>query len=161
MHRMAESQGYDPNYFQDSIRESSSDMGDNPPNILASIWRYRWAVMLPALLGAVVGFLIYLQMPVVYRSSSRLMVESGRSAMLDAVTGEVVGGVPSIEVLQSQLFSDAVFRTAWQDARMVPYHDLFPGGVAEFVETIIEDEALSLDPEFTDLKTGKFPGDAD
>ncbi len=98
-----------------------------PPNLLAALWRYRWAVVLPALLGAVVGFLLYLQMPDTYRSTTRLMVESDRSAILDAVTGELVGGVPGIEVVQSQLFSDQVIRTAFQDPRMIPFHDQYPG----------------------------------
>lgn len=158
MPRLAENAENNNNNFANSfalIQEPHHENAESQPNLLAAMWRYRWAVLLPGLLGAVVGFVIYLQMPDKYRSTTRLMVESERSPVMDAVTGELVGGVPSIEVVQSQLFGDEVIQMAFGDPRMIPFHDEFPGGISEFFETVIKNEALELEPEFTDLKTAQ------
>jgi succinoglycan biosynthesis transport protein ExoP len=137
------------------MTEPQQERQEAPPNLLAALWRYRWAVVLPALLGLVVGFVIYLQMPDVYRSTTRLMVETDQSPALDSVTGALVGGVPSVEIVQSQLFSDQAIRTAYNDARMVPFHADFPGGLAEFANIVVEHEALELEAEVNDLKIAK------
>ena len=137
-----------------SVAESPQWVPAEPtPNLVESFWRYRWAVALPGALGAVIGFLFYLQTPETFRSTTRLMVEADRSPALDAVTGELVGGVPGIEIVESQLISDHVVTTAFNDARMIPFHDRFPNGVQEFRKFVIGDEALKLTPEFTDAKT--------
>ena len=52
-------------------------------NIVAALWRYRWAVILPAAAGLIAGFLLYLRTPETYRSTTRLMLESDRPAILD------------------------------------------------------------------------------
>ena len=61
------------------------------PDMLLAMWRYRWAVILPAIAGAVLGFLVYLQTPETYRSTTRLMIESDHKAMFDSMTGDVLG----------------------------------------------------------------------
>jgi capsular exopolysaccharide synthesis family protein len=126
-----------------------------PPNLLAALWRYRWAVALPALLGAVIGFVIYLQMPDTYRSSARLMVESERSQSLDGSNNNMAGGVQAIEIVQSQLFSDEVIQAAFRDPRMIPFQDRFPGGYAEFYQVVVERGALELEPEFADTQSAQ------
>jgi len=75
--------------------------------------------------------------------------------MLDTVTGEVLGGVPSIEVIQSQLFSDQVLKTVYNDPKVAAFHETdFPEGFEQFVKMVVVDEMLRLEPEVTDLKTG-------
>ena len=71
-------------------------------DVLGALWRYRWAVVLPALIFGVIGFLVYVNTEETYRSSSRLMVESNRPPIFDTLTGEVVGGVPDIELHPAQ-----------------------------------------------------------
>ncbi len=150
MHRLAETTESNLAGTLAAQQEQLYQQGGGSPNFLAAMWRYRWAVALPAVLGAVIGFVVYLQMPDRFRSTTRLIVESDRSPMLDAVTGEIVGGVPGVEVVQSQLFSDQVIRTAFEDARMIPFHDQYPGGLADFIQSVVEFQALQLEPEFSD-----------
>lgn len=137
-----------------------SDMNPFRPgenlNILAAAWRYRWAVILPTLVGMVVGFLVYLQMSETYRSTTRLIIETDHAAILDALTGELRGGVPGIEVVESQLFSDRVIRTAFLDPAMANYREQrFPGGIAEFAERVVAKKALKVEPEVTDVNTAQ------
>ena len=132
MHRLADSTDTNSPGSYAMMHEPLHGQAEQAPNLLAALWRYRWAVALPALLGAVIGFVIYLQMPDYYRSTTRLIVESDHSPIMDAVTGEMIGGVPGVEVVQSQLFSDEVIASAYNNARMVPFHDQYPGGLAEF-----------------------------
>ncbi|MEM1228652.1 MAG: polysaccharide biosynthesis tyrosine autokinase [Planctomycetota bacterium] len=141
--------GPDPSTFGDAARQQET------PNIPAAMWRYRWAVLLPAILGAAIGFVVFLQLDDTFRSTTRLIVESDRAPAMDAMTGELVGGVPSIEVVQSQLFSDQVLATAYSDARLQPFHNQFEEGFKDFVRLVITEEALELEPEFTDLKTAQ------
>lgn len=156
MHRSAEiSENYMPNSLALMHEMSSEPRDESSTNVLAAMWRYRWSVLLPSFLGAVIGFVVYLQMPNTYRSTTRLIVESDRSPILDQVTGELLGGIPSIEVVQSQLFSDNVIKSVFRDPRMISFHDLYPLGFAGFAEDVIVDQALVLEPEFTDLKTAQ------
>lgn len=155
MHLSAESKEAGPVNSFTLMTEPQQDQTEAPPNLVAALWRYRWAVALPALLGMVIGFVIYLQLPDVYRSSTRLMVESDRSPALDSVTGGLVGGVPSVEIVQSQLFSDQAIRTAYNDPRMVPFHADFPGGIAEFAEMVVGGQALQLEGEVNDTKIAR------
>ncbi len=124
-------------------------------DIAAAVWRYRWAVILPMLLGMVIGFLIYLRMPETYRSTTRLIIETDHAAILDAMTGELRGGVPGIEIVESQLFGDEVIRTAFNDPNMANYRDRFPDGIGEFADLVIKDNALTIEPEVTDVKTAQ------
>ena len=156
MERIAESSeirftgGYPP--VTEAPIQSQSEL---PLNLAAALWRYRWAVVLPAVLGAVIAFFVSLQMPDIFRSTTRLIVESDRSPALDAVTGELVGGAPGIEIVQAQLLSDQVIETVYNDPRVVPFHGRFPRGLAEFKAFVIGEKALELEPEFADTKTAR------
>ena len=122
------------------------------PDLASVLWRYRWAVILPAVIGCVAGFLIYLQLPETYRSTTRLMVESDQPAILDKANGNVVGGVPSIGVLQAQLYSDQVVKMAFQDPMLQSHHDRFADQKA-FIRTV--QEGMVLEPEVTDERVGQ------
>jgi succinoglycan biosynthesis transport protein ExoP len=122
------------------------------PDLASVLWRYRWAVILPAVFGCVIGFLIYLQLPETYRSTTRLMVESDRPAALDKVTGDALGGVPSIGILQAQLYSDTVVNMAYNDEMLRQFHDRFTDQKS-FTRTVQEE--MILEPEVTDERVGQ------
>ncbi|WP_372718896.1 polysaccharide biosynthesis tyrosine autokinase [Novipirellula sp.] len=129
---------------------SSQTAGGDSPDMVAALWRYRWAVLLPAIAGAVCGFLVYQRTPETFKASTRLMVESDRPAIMDTMTGDVIGGVPSIEILQSHLFSDRVVKMAFDDEQLAPFHSRFEDDSQKFVGTARD--ALALSPEVTDLR---------
>ena len=122
-------------------------------DVPGALWRYRWALVLPALVGGVLGFLVYSQLEETYRSSTRLMVESNRPPIFDALTGEVVGGVPDIEVLQWQLYSDEVAEMAFTDPNMTSFRELYGNSLEQF--TIEVQQQLTLEPEVTDVKSAQ------
>ncbi|KAA1259834.1 Tyrosine-protein kinase ptk [Rubripirellula obstinata] len=124
-----------------------------PVNVAEVLWRYRWAVALPVVVGAVVGLLIYLQLPETYRSTTRLMIESDQAAVLDPINGDMVGGVPSLDIVQSQLFSDRVMQMTFNAPRLRPFQEEFEGRVGAFVEESLE--SLELEPEVEDVKTAQ------
>ncbi len=130
----------------DTVETRSQDDAD----IVGILWRYRWAAVLPAIAGAVIGFLVYTQTTVVYRATTRLMVESDSPAILDSTTGDIVGGVPGIEVLQAQLYSDTVVKMAFSDPRLEPYIAPFGGSTTAFIGAV--HEAMILEPEVTDVR---------
>ncbi|TWT84829.1 Tyrosine-protein kinase ptk [Planctomycetes bacterium CA13] len=133
--------------------DPSSAGGNNSPDLLAALWRYRWAVILSAIAGAVIGFLVFLKMPETYESATRLMVESDQPAILDTMTGDLVGGVPSIEILESQLFSDRVVAMTFQDPRMVPFHEEFEGNVSNFIS--VAQKSMELESEIQDVRSAQ------
>ncbi|WP_404308895.1 polysaccharide biosynthesis tyrosine autokinase [Neorhodopirellula lusitana] len=94
-------------------------------DIVASLWRYRWAVLIPIALGLLIGFLVFLKTPETYQSATLLMFESDRPAVVDTMTGDMLGGIPSIDVLRSQLFSDTVLNATYNDERLKPFHEEF------------------------------------
>jgi capsular exopolysaccharide synthesis family protein len=121
--------------------------------MLVAMWRYRWAVILPAIAGAVCGFLVYLQTPETYRSTTRLMIESDRTAMFDSMTGDVWGGVPAIEIVESQLFSDQVAAEAFNNPKMQPFHEKFGHDPKMFAGA--SQESLVLESEITDVRSAQ------
>ena len=134
-----------------TMRSSAPTSEGQAINFAEAIWRYRWAVALPIVVGAVCGLLIYLQLPETYRSTTRLMIESDRAAQLDTLNGDMVGGVPSIDIVQSQLFSDRVIRSAFSSARLAPFAETFDNGLPGFASVSLK--SLELEPEVEDLRT--------
>lgn len=132
---------------------SGSAAGAQPTNVAEVLWRYRWAVALPVVVGAVVGLLIYLQLPETYRSTTRLMIESDQAAVLDPINGDMVGGVPSLDIVQSQLFSDRVMSMTFNSAKLRPFQEQFENSIGEFMEASLE--CLELEPEVEDFKTAQ------
>ena len=47
----------------------SESQNQDSTDMVGALWRYRWAVILPAIAGAIAGFLIYLRTPETYRLS--------------------------------------------------------------------------------------------
>ncbi len=127
--------------------------GPEAADMLAAIWRYRWAVLLPGLVGALIGFLVYSKTPEMYKSSTRLMVESDRPAILDSMTGDLVGGVPSIDIIKSQLLSDRVVAMAYSDPRMLSFHSSYGDSPNAF--SGIAHQSLSLDTELNDIRSAQ------
>lgn len=122
-------------------------------NALEAIWRYRWAAVLPAILGGIIGFLIYLQLPETFRSTTRLMVHSDRPAVLDQMSGDILGGVPSIEIVTAQMYSDEVVSKAFMSPRMEPFRSRFNDSVQVFQG--VAQESLILKPEVEDVRTAQ------
>ncbi|WP_342190385.1 polysaccharide biosynthesis tyrosine autokinase [Stieleria varia] len=136
-----------------SNRERSAIVEDTGINLLAALWRYRWAVLLPTLILAAVGFGFYVTMQETYRSTTRLMVESDRPALMNSQSGELIGGVPDIEILQAELFSDDLAKMAFANTNLQPFHRLYGETPGEQLEQFISDaqDQLILEPEVTDL----------
>jgi len=122
-------------------------------DLVSTIWRYRLAVVLPSLLGLVGGFVFFLKTPETFQSATRLMVESNRPAALDSMTGDVLGGVPSIDILRSQLFSDRVLKRAFEDERFQAFREYFGDNPARFAGTV--QGSLTLTPEITGGRGGQ------
>ncbi len=123
--------------------EADSGAAGQTPDILSALWRYRWAVVLPCVVSTLIAFLIYSRTAEVFESSSRLLIESNRPAVLDQVSGDVVGGVPEVEIIQSQLFSDIVLQTAFEAEVMQPFRErTFNNDPAQFAS--LTHRSLSL-----------------
>ena len=90
-------------------------------DIPGALWRYRWAMMIPAILGGLLGFIVFTTTEETYRSTTKLMVESDNPVVLDSLSGERFGGVPTVEIVEAQLFSDAVVARAFHSTDMEPY----------------------------------------
>lgn len=127
--------------------------GPESADLIGALWRYRWAVILPAIAGAVLGFLVYLRTPETYRSTTRLMLESDRPAILDTLSGDLVGGVPSIDIVQSQLYSDRVVSMAFNDPKMEPFRGRFKGSPENYIRKV--QKSMVLEPEVEDAGTAQ------
>ena len=119
--------------------------GHQPVDILATFWRYKWAVLLPALLCAGLGYGLFLKTPTTYRSTTRVMVESDRVPVFNSVTGDVIGGGPGIELVESQLFGDHVGRIAFESEAMAGHRIDFENDPARFIR--VAKRSLKLAPE--------------
>jgi len=124
---------------------SSDPPASDSPDLFGAFWRYRWAVLIPGLLGAAIGFWNYVKTPETYRSTTRLMVETDRPAMLDSLTGEFVGGIPSTDIIQSQLYSDQVVKMAFEDPLIQPFHPQFDHDFARYNSLV--QSSMKLVPE--------------
>ena len=134
---------------QAGVQNGQSESSD----IVKALWRYRWAVLLPTIAGAIAGFLVYVRTPQTFRSTTRLMLESDNSVILDSMTGDFVGGVPSVDIVGSQLYSDRVVSMAFDDTRMQPFRERFEDRRSNFI--VLAQEALVLEPEVADNATGQ------
>ncbi|MEM0925328.1 MAG: capsular biosynthesis protein, partial [Planctomycetota bacterium] len=122
-------------------------------DVVGALWRYKWAVLLPAIAGSVIGFLVYINTEDTYRSTVRLMVESNRPPIFDAMTGEVHGGVADIEVLKAELFSDDVATSAFNNVNMQPFRELYDDRLEQFTIDVIDQ--MELEPEVTDIQAAQ------
>ncbi len=90
--------------------EGQTPEGESGVDFAAALYRYIWAFLTPALIGLIVGLVLWTQLPQIWESKSRMLVESDQPLMMDTVTGEVLNGIPTPDVIQAQLYSDEVLR---------------------------------------------------
>ncbi|WP_315850129.1 hypothetical protein [Novipirellula maiorica] len=90
---------------------------------------------MPAIVGAAGGFLMFKKTPETFRASTRLIVESDRPAILDSMTGDVIGGVPSVDILRSHLYSDRFVKMAFDNPVMIPLQERFGGDPSRYNST--------------------------
>lgn len=120
-------------------------------DVIAALWRYRWAVLVPAILGLVGGLLMYVKTPETFQSATRLMFEANRPAVINTMTGDVVGGVPSVDILRSQLFSDTVIHSAFDDPYFEIFRERLHDGAATFVK--MSANALKFHTDLEDMRS--------
>ncbi|TWT96297.1 polysaccharide biosynthesis tyrosine autokinase [Neorhodopirellula pilleata] len=132
--------------------DSAAAAGGDSADLVAAIWRYRWAVIVPGILGLLFGFLFYIKTPETFQASTRLMFESDRPVVLDSMTGDVMGGVPSIDILRSQLFSDSVTRNAFQHAAFEVFRGQFENQPGVFGGTA--SKSLKFNTDLQDVRSG-------
>ena len=92
-------------------------------DIMAALWRHRFAVIFPLLLGLAIGAAIFTTQPNVYRSTSKLLVETDQPSILDTNSGEMVTGVPGGDLLLAQLKSDQVLKAAALHPELEPFQE--------------------------------------
>lgn len=89
--------------------ESENEAGID---IVAALWRYRWAVIIPAALGLLGGLLLWSRLPETYEASARFLVESETPLVLEPNSTDSMSIVPGADVIRSQLFSSTVLSDA-------------------------------------------------
>lgn len=96
------------------IRNDAGSVLDPPHDrhhgetLVTIIWRYKWIVGILLPLGTLLGYWINRQKPTTYRATSKLMFKSDTPLTLDTSTGIVSGGIPSGNLMQSLITSDAI-----------------------------------------------------
>ncbi|WP_461508705.1 polysaccharide biosynthesis tyrosine autokinase [Rhodopirellula baltica] len=120
-------------------------------DMMGAIWRYRWAAMVPTILGAVIGFLVFVKTPEAFKSGTLLMFESDRPAVIDTMTGDLIGGVPSIDILRSQLFSDKVTQNAFLNENMAVFRESLGGQPVGLVG--IASNSLKFETDIQDTRS--------
>ncbi|MCC9655660.1 polysaccharide biosynthesis tyrosine autokinase [Rhodopirellula halodulae] len=130
--------------------QPTHQVANETADIAAAIWRYRWAVLIPTILGLVAGFLVFLKTPETFQSATRLMFESDRPAVMDNLTGDLVGGVPTIEILRSQLFSDTVLNSTYQHEKLRSFHEEFDNNPMVFAG--LANKCLEFETDLQDLR---------
>jgi len=109
-----------------------------------AIWRYRYALVIPIVVGTALAAAFFTTRPNLYRSTARLVVESDRPTVLDSNSGEVISGVPPADLLLMQLQSERVLNYAAEhpllaDAtQQIPKHEL----LSILAEGIVFENAL-------------------
>ncbi len=120
-------------------------------DLMGAIWRYRWAAMVPTILGAVIGFLVFVKTPETFQSGTLLMFESDRPAVIDTMTGDLIGGVPSIDILRSQLLSDKVTRNAFENESMEVFRESLGGHPSALLG--LANKALKFETDIQDARS--------
>ncbi|WP_182866902.1 polysaccharide biosynthesis tyrosine autokinase [Rhodopirellula sp. JC639] len=76
--------------------------------IATVLWRYKWLVGILPLLGTLLGYWVNRQKPTTYRATTKLMLKSDTPLTLDTASGVARGGIPSGNLMQSLINSDAI-----------------------------------------------------
>ncbi|MEL6104770.1 MAG: polysaccharide biosynthesis tyrosine autokinase [Planctomycetota bacterium] len=97
-----ESSNYDANGSDNELDTNSGE------SLAAVLWRYKWLLSFFTVVGTGVGYWMYKQKPTTYRATTQLMFKSDTPLTLDATTGAVSGGIPSGNLMQQLIISDAI-----------------------------------------------------
>jgi hypothetical protein len=92
-------------YAGSDYRDTDIGTGESDAQIdwAAALWRYRYAMLLPVLVGIAGAGAYFTTQPSVYRSTARLVVESETSWAPDARDENATSAVPPSELLLMQL----------------------------------------------------------
>ena len=130
---------------------SGSTQTAESADLMGAIWRYRWAALVPTILGAVIGFLVFVKTPETFQSGTLLMFESDRPSVIDTMTGDLIGGVPSIDILRSQLLSDKVTRNAFENESMEVFRESLGGHPSSLLG--LANKALKFETDIQDARS--------
>ncbi|MCS7470879.1 polysaccharide biosynthesis tyrosine autokinase [Stieleria sp. ICT_E10.1] len=98
-----------PNVHSDSGHAMERDGGrmDGEP-IGTVLWRYKWLIGILLPIGTLLGYWVNRHKPMTYRATTRLMFRTDTPLTLDTSTGLIRGGIPSGNLMQSLISSDAI-----------------------------------------------------
>ncbi len=91
------------------------ESGESP---LKMLWRHKLLILVFAAVGSGWGYWKFLQKPTTYGASTQLMIKSESPLTLDAVSGNVIGGVPSSDILSAVIYSDQIMQVAAIDPEL-------------------------------------------
>ncbi|MEO1524556.1 MAG: polysaccharide biosynthesis tyrosine autokinase [Planctomycetota bacterium] len=97
-----ESNNYDATGTSEELESRTGE------SLAAVLWRYKWLLTLFTVMGTGVGYWMYKQKPTTYSATTRLMFVSDSPLTLDATTGAISGGIPSGNLMQQLIISDAI-----------------------------------------------------
>ncbi|MEM6473006.1 MAG: polysaccharide biosynthesis tyrosine autokinase [Planctomycetota bacterium] len=87
--------------------------------ILPVLWRYRWLLVVCAVVGFGGGYYWHIQKPTAFRAKTRVMFRSDVPLTLDSVTGVIRGGMPSGKLVQSLIRSESILGKVRGDERLM------------------------------------------
>ncbi len=98
----------DPNTGNWREGSHTFEEADTHFNWMSAVWRYRFALLLPILLGIALSGAFFTTRPNIYRSTARLVVETQRPWTPDPNSTDPGGIVPPADLLLMQLHSEPV-----------------------------------------------------
>ncbi len=106
-------------YHAVEMQASGPQSGNQTPDLLAMIWRWKWLPVLGTLLGLAVGLLVWVQMPPQFLAVARIQVVTPRGndlpfTSLDDGNGLVTGRSDDVVILQTS----AVLKQAIEIGRL-------------------------------------------
>lgn len=134
-----------------SVLDPNRD-GEHSESIVNVMWRFKWLLFIFWAVGTGIGYWIYKQKPTSYRATTQLMFKSDAPLMLDASTGVVRGGIPSGELMQTLITSDAIVKGVASHPELKSVPSLQGRSEKEVMHLIRQ--GISLD-SITDLKDSR------
>jgi capsular exopolysaccharide synthesis family protein len=149
------SMGQAPNGLATPSPMGQSPGGSSQIDLLQMVWRWKWLPILGLMVGALVGFLVYLQMPPIYTASATIQVQSPKSDLipLNTMDGGYSGAtgtrLDEIVVITSKaVLANAIKRNG------LASHPVFADmSEAEVINWIRSEERLLLEPGSEDAKS--------
>lgn len=107
-YRSADYRGVDYRGLDYRAGELAPEANEAQINWVAALWRYRFALILPTLVGLAAGGAYFTTLPNLYRSTARIVVESEQPWTPGHESLEAVRKIPPAEMLLMQLRSQQV-----------------------------------------------------